>query len=63
MVTPDQVSRADLLAWMASHGYSVRGLAAALGVSAPTVQRWRDGSVAPPAWLSVALRGLEADAR
>ncbi|MDE3096871.1 MAG: helix-turn-helix transcriptional regulator [Chloroflexota bacterium] len=48
----------DLRAWMAAHGYSVRGLAASLGLAPATVQNWRDGTHAPPADLADRLSAL-----
>lgn len=50
----------ELRSWMAAHNYSVRGLAATLGIGAPTIQRWRDGSRSIPGTLRQRLRLLEA---
>ena len=43
---------------MLASGYSVRGLASALGVATNTVQRWRSGDRQVPSFLSLALAQL-----
>jgi transcriptional regulator with XRE-family HTH domain len=49
----------QLQAWMAHHGWTVRGLAQRLGVNASTVQRWRTGQLAVPPYIELALTALE----
>ena len=49
----------ELRGWMARNGYTVRGLASALGVRPSTVQRWRMGERAIPTYLELALAGIE----
>lgn len=53
------MTRDELRAWMTEHRYSVRVLAATLGVSQSTVQRWRDGTRGVPPYLDRALSTLE----
>jgi transcriptional regulator with XRE-family HTH domain len=48
----------ELRAWMATHGYSVRRLAKALGVESSTVHRWRTGDHDIPPYLALALTQL-----
>ncbi len=47
-----------LKAWMDDAGWSVRKLAAQLGVETRTVQRWRDGSSRVPPMAELALQAL-----
>ena len=51
----------EIHAWMAKNSYSVRRLAATLGVTPATIQRWRSGTTIPPAYLWRALRDLERE--
>ena len=48
-----------LQAWMREHGYTLVGLAAALGVTTRTVTRWRSGETTIPRTVEVALKALE----
>jgi len=48
----------ELREWMQAHGYSVRKLAAALGVQPSSVQFWRTGTHKCPKLLPLALKGL-----
>jgi transcriptional regulator with XRE-family HTH domain len=48
----------ELRTWMEVSGYSVRALAAKLGVATNTVQRWRSGDRPVPSFLSLALQQL-----
>lgn len=63
MTADDVLTPDDLDDWMKEHAYSVRGLAAELGIAFTTVQRWRNGSVPCPPWLPLALRGISCLAR
>ncbi len=49
----------DLRAKMAERGWTVRGLAAELGVMPGTVQRWRSDETPVPPYLHLALSKLE----
>ena len=59
MATLSPVDRPALREWMRANRYTVRGLAAVLGVSFRTVQRWRDGTSEIPPFLELALKSLE----
>ena len=54
------MDNADLRAWMTAHRYSVRTLAADLGVHPATIQRYRDGTLKVPRAISLALETLSA---
>lgn len=50
--------------WRERHGYGLRPLAARLGVSLSTIQRWEAGeTIQRPEMLRLALRGIEAEMR
>ncbi len=51
----------EFRSWMSTHRYTVRSLAARLGVWPSTVQRYRDGSRCIPQVVGVALRALEEE--
>jgi len=51
----------ELRTWMAARGYTVRGLARALGVERKTVQRWLSGATPISRTVELALRGLERE--
>jgi transcriptional regulator with XRE-family HTH domain len=54
----------ELRAWRARHNYGLRTLAARLGRSVSTIQRWEAGEVIEgAAMLELALRGLECELR
>lgn len=55
---PPAMDAEGLKAWMDETGWSVRKLAARLGVEARTVQRWRDGSSRVPPMAELALQAL-----
>ena len=57
--TTPATARADLRTWRLLHGLSQRALAAELGVTMLTVQRWEAGTRSVPAFLYLALRELE----
>lgn len=50
---------AELRAWMDARGYSNQTLADALEVSRSTVLRWTTGKYPIPAYVPLALVGLE----
>jgi transcriptional regulator with XRE-family HTH domain len=50
----------ELSAWRTARAWSVRDLAARLGVEPSTVSRWESGKRPVPAWLPLALEGLAA---
>lgn len=51
---------ADFKAWRLDAGYSIRELAAGLGVSRSTIERWQAGQPVPPRLALWALRGLSS---
>jgi len=59
MATLAEMDATELRAVMTANRWSVRTLAARLGVPFRTVQRWRDGSSRVPPYLALALETLE----
>jgi transcriptional regulator with XRE-family HTH domain len=49
--------------WRERHGLSLRQLAPLLGVAAYTIHRWEQGISPVPAWLELALEGLDGRLR
>lgn len=53
------MTAAELKAWRQQHGLSIRKMAAKLGVSPSTIDRWERAHIALPAYLGLAIAGLE----
>lgn len=56
-----RISPADLRAWRTARKLSQQRLASLLGVTWLAVQRWEAGTRKVPAFLGLALKGLESE--
>lgn len=54
-------ANSELRAWRRAHGLTQAQLAARLGVAWLTLQRWESGYAAAPAYLFLALKGLDSE--
>jgi len=49
----------DFRLWREQRGYSIRALAAALGVFRTSIERWQKGEPVPPRVVLLALQALD----